>query len=107
MHNSTDLHPGGVLAEKLHSIGISVLELARRIGVPNNRLYLILDGRRTITADTALRLGRFFDTGPDYWLNLQKDYELDEARQKIGDYLNNIEPYARHTLPEGKQARLR
>jgi plasmid maintenance system antidote protein VapI len=52
-----------------------------------------LNGKRSITADTALRLGKFFNTGPEFWLNLQKAYELDEARQKIGDSLNEIRPY--------------
>ena len=69
-------------------------ELANRLGVPENRIYQIINGQRSITADTALRLGKFFNTGPEFWLNLQKAYELDEARVKIGDSLNEIMPYA-------------
>jgi len=87
------IHPGEILEDELETIGISAMELAKRIGVPNNRLYAIIEGKRSITADTALRLGQFFNTGAEFWLNLQKTYELDAARQKIGDQLRDIEPY--------------
>ena len=69
------------------------MELAKRLGIPNNRIYQILGGRRGITADTALRLGKFFGTGPDFWLNLQKAYELETARETIGAKLDTITPY--------------
>jgi addiction module HigA family antidote len=78
------IHPGEILAGDLEEIGISGLELAKRLGIPNNRIYQILAGRRGVTADTALRLGKFFVTGPDFWLNLQKAYELETARETIG-----------------------
>jgi plasmid maintenance system antidote protein VapI len=65
--------------------------------VPENRIYQIVRGQRNITADTALRLGKFFNTGAALWLNLQKAYELDVAREKIGDSLDHIVPYR---LPE-------
>lgn len=87
------IHPGEILAGELEEIGISGLELAKRLGIPNNRIYQILGGRRGITADTALRLGRFFGTGPDFWLNLQKAYELETARETIGAKLDTITPY--------------
>jgi addiction module HigA family antidote len=87
------IHPGEILGEELETIGIKPLELAGRIGVPNNRIYQILAGRRSITADTALRLGLFFDTSPEFWLNLQKAYELDLARQQADESLKLIKPY--------------
>lgn len=63
--------------------------------MPNNRIYQILEGKRSITADTALRLGAFFNISPEFWLNLQKAYELDLARQQVGDSLKSIRPYQR------------
>ncbi len=87
------IHPGEILEEELAEIGMKPLELASRLGVPNNRIYQILDGKRSITADTALRLGAFFTTSPEFWLNLQKAYELDLARRQIGDVLKSVRPY--------------
>lgn len=86
------IHPGEILAEELEFIGINAVTLAEKIGVPNNRIYQILNEERSITADTAIRLGIFFGTTPDFWLNLQKSYELDTARQDAGSY-ENIRPY--------------
>ena len=63
---------------------MSAAELARRIEVPVNRITEILHGRRTVTGDTALRLGRFFGTSDEFWLNLQKVHELRRAEQKNG-----------------------
>ncbi len=70
------IHPGEHMADELFELGISATELARQIAVPDNRIAQILNGQRAITADTALRLGHWFDTGPEVWLNLQKLYEL-------------------------------
>lgn len=78
------VHPGEILKDELDAIGISALQLSRALHVPNNRLYQILRGERGITADTALRLGRYFGTGPELWLNLQKLYELRTAEQLVG-----------------------
>jgi addiction module HigA family antidote len=77
---------------KLPELGISAAELARQIKVPPNRISLILSGKRSITADTALRLGRWFGTGPKIWLNLQQAYDLDVARLEMGSDLEVIEP---------------
>jgi antitoxin HigA-1 len=88
------IHPGEILADELKEIGMTALELGKRLGVSNNRLYQIIAGKRDITADTALRLGQFFGTGPELWLNLQKAYELDVARQKIGGELKRIKRYS-------------
>lgn len=63
---------------------LSINKLAREIAVPPNRILEIVRGKRAITADTALRLGRYFGTGPELWLNLQTSYELEVARRKIG-----------------------
>jgi len=89
------IHPGEILAGELEEIGMKALELAVRIGVPNNRIYQILEGKRSITANTALRLGTFFNVSPEFWLSLQKAYDLDLARQEIGDRLKTIKPYQR------------
>ena len=78
------IHPGETLREDLKELGMSAAELARRIEVPVNRVTEILNGRRAVTGDTALRLGRFFGTSGEFWLNLQKLYELRLAERKNG-----------------------
>ena len=78
------IHPGETLREDLDALGMSAAELARRIEVPVNRITQILNGRRAVTGDTALRLGRFFGTSGEFWLNLQKLYELRQAERKNG-----------------------
>jgi antitoxin HigA-1 len=78
------IHPGEVLAEDLMAMEMSAAELARRLRVPTNRITEILNGQRSITGDTALRLGHFFGTSPQFWLNLQSLYEIRRAEQKIG-----------------------
>jgi antitoxin HigA-1 len=87
------IHPGEILVDELEEIGMKPVQLAARLGVPDNRIYQILHGRRSITADTALRLGKFFNTGPEFWLNLQQAYELDVAREQLGKGLEKIAPY--------------
>jgi addiction module HigA family antidote len=87
------IHPGEHLADELNAVGMSANELARRIAVPTNRLTQIIAGKRGITGDTALRLGRWFGTGPDIWMNLQKNYELRLAEQEIGAALKKIPRY--------------
>ena len=78
------IHPGETLREDLDGLGMSADELARRIDVPVNRITEVLNGRRAVTADTALRLGRFFGTSGEFWLNLQKLYELRIVEQGNG-----------------------
>lgn len=78
------IHPGETLREDLDALGMSAAELARQIEVPVNRITEILNGRRAVTGDTALRLGHFFGTTGEFWLNLQKLYELRRAAQKHG-----------------------
>ena len=84
------IHPGEILADELEEIGISAAELSRQIDVPPNRISQILRGMRDVTADTALRLGQFFGTGPELWMNLQKAYELDKAKAEIGAKIKKI-----------------
>ena len=78
------IHPGEHLAEELKELGMSAAELARKLNVPTNRVTGILNGQRAITGDTALRLGHFFGTSPQFWLNLQSLYELRVAQKKAG-----------------------
>jgi antitoxin HigA-1 len=70
------IHPGEHLAEELREIGMSAAVLAREIDVPVNRVTGLIEGQQGITADTALRLGRWFGGSPEFWLNLQSLYEL-------------------------------
>ena len=86
----TPIHPGEILADELEEIGLTAKKLADVIGVPPNRLYQILAGKRALTADTALRLGRYFGTSADFWMNLQSVYELDLARQRLGKAIQRI-----------------
>ncbi len=80
MTASTPIHPGEHLAEFLEELGISQYRLAKTIGVPPIRISDIVRCRRSITADTALRIGRALGTSPEFWLNLQRMYDLDVAR---------------------------
>jgi len=79
------IHPGEILLEEfLKPLGISINRLARELGVPPGRIGDIVNGKRSITADTALRLGRFFGVSAEIWLNLQADYDLRVAQRKSG-----------------------
>ena len=84
------IHPGETLREDLDALGMSAAELARRIEVPVNRITEILNGRRAVTGDTALRLGRFFGTSGEFWLNLQKLYELRRAEREHGAEIGRL-----------------
>ena len=86
----TPIHPGKHLAEELGELGLSAAELARQIEVPVNRVTGIINGQRSVTADTALRLGHWFGTSPEFWLNLQKLYELRLACKEIGRRVNKL-----------------
>jgi antitoxin HigA-1 len=86
----TPIHPGEILGDELEETGLSAKKLADVIDVPPNRLYQLLAGKRSITADTALRLSRYFGMSADFWMNLQTAYELDLARQQIGKAIHRI-----------------
>lgn len=84
------IHPGEVLAEDLQALAMSAAELSRQIRVPTNRITEILKGQRAITGDTALRLGHFFGTSAEFWINLQKLYELRQAEEKTGRMIQGL-----------------
>jgi addiction module HigA family antidote len=84
------IHPGEILAEDLQALEMSAAELSRQIKVPTNRITEILKGQRAITGDTALRLGHFFGTSAEFWLNLQKLYELRQAEEKAGRQIRGL-----------------
>ena len=78
------IHPGELLRDELEERSVSLNELARSVRVPMNRISAIVNGRRSITADTALRLARYFGTSPQMWLNLQTAYDLEVAERALG-----------------------
>lgn len=79
------VHPGEVLKGELEEFGITPTELARQIAVPHNRVSQIIAGKRSITGDTALRLGHWFDVEPQFWMNLQTQLDLAVAAQEVGE----------------------
>ena len=101
----TPIHPGEILADELEEMGLTASALARALHVPANRVTQILNGKRAITADTALRLERWLGTSAQFWLNLQKSYELRLAEAEVGKEIRrHIKPYARHTHEYRPQA---
>ena len=87
---SRAIHPGEHLAEELDALDMSAAELARRLKVPTNRVTAIMNGQRAISGDTALRLGHFFGTTPQFWLNLQSLYEIRLAEEKSGKAIKKL-----------------
>jgi len=86
----TPIHPGEHLAEELRELSMSAAELSRQIKVPVNRVTGIINGQRGITADTALRLGHWFGTSPQFWLNLQQIHELRLAEGEVGETIARL-----------------
>ena len=84
------IHPGEILADELVELHKSPTELARELHVPANRISQLIAGKRSMTADTALRLEKWLGVSATFWMNLQKRYELDIAREKIGNTLDMI-----------------
>jgi len=78
------IHPGEHLRDELHELGLSARALAKLLDIPVNRVTQILNGQRGISADTALRLARYFGTSAEFWMNLQQAYELRLAEQEAG-----------------------
>lgn len=97
----TPIHPGEVLADELEETGLTAKKLADVIEVPANRVYQILAGKRNVTADTALRLGRYFGSSPEFWMNLQSMYELDLARRALAKPLGRIPTRAETRMVRG------
>jgi addiction module HigA family antidote len=95
------IHPGEHLAEELTALNMSAAELARHLSVPTNRITEILNSRRAITGDTALRLAHFFGTSAQFWLNLQGLYELRLAEQKAGKQIKALPTLVRRKTKVG------
>lgn len=87
------IHPGEILADELAELNISPTQLARELHVPANRLSQLVTGKRAMTADTALRLEKWLGVSAQFWMNLQKRYELDIARGLTGDRFKTIRPH--------------
>lgn len=92
------IHPGEILADELETLGITASELSRQIAVPVNRVTQIINGQRGITGDTALRLGHWFGTSAQFWLNLQGAHDIRRAQAEVG-----AEVAALPTRPRGPQ----
>ncbi len=91
-----NIHPGEILLEEfLRPMGISQNRIAREVGVPPRRINEIVLGKRAITADTALRLSRYFAMSEGFWMGLQADFDLEEARLQLGERLQReVQPHA-------------
>jgi len=88
--NRPAIHPGEILADELAEIAVTPSELARQLRVPTNRITQILHGKRAITGDTALRLGHWFGTSAQFWLNLQSAYDIRVAEKTTGAQIRRL-----------------
>ena len=86
----TPIHPGEILADELEELGVSPTELSRQIRVPANRVSQIINGKRSITGDTALRLAHWFGTSPQFWMNLQALYDVRMAEDDAGTEIKKL-----------------
>ena len=86
----TPIHPGEILADELEELGVTPTELARQIRVPANRISQIVNGKRSITGDTALRLAHWFGTNPQFWMNLQALYDVRMAEDDAGPEIKRL-----------------
>ena len=84
------VHPGLILKDELDELGISPTEFARQIDVPPNRVSQIIVGKRAVTGDTALRFGHWFGTDPQFWLNLQGQFDLAVAAREGGEAISHL-----------------
>jgi addiction module HigA family antidote len=96
MRDLPPIHPGEQLREEfMKPLRLTAYRLAKDMGVPVTRIQAIIAEKRDITGDTALRLGRYFNTTPEFWLNMQRDYELERAAEVLGDRLvSEVKPRA-------------
>lgn len=88
------VHPGVILKDELVELDISPTELARQLSVPTNRISQIINGKRAITGDTALRLGRWFGNEPQFWLNLQSQFDIAVAEKEAGGAIGKLPQYS-------------
>jgi addiction module HigA family antidote len=93
-------HPGQVLAQKLESLGVSPTELARQLHVPANRISQIINGKRAITGDSALRLAHWFGEEPEFWMSLQTRYDLHVAKVEVGREIKALPTRTRPRTPK-------
>lgn len=98
-------HPGQILKEELRQLGVTPTEFARQIDVPPNRISQIIGGKRSITGDTALRFGHWFGNEPEFWMNLQAQFELAVANQETGEAIKHL-PTKDSLTPPPEQPRL-
>ena len=99
------VHPGVVLKDELAELGVTPTEFARQIDVPPNRVSQIIAGKRAITGDTALRFGHWFDVDPQFWINLQAQFELAVAAKETGEAIRHLPTKANLPIP-AEQPRL-
>lgn len=99
MNRIPNIHPGEILSEDfLKPMGISAYRLSKGANIDQTRISEIIRGKRSVTADTALRLARFFGNSPEFWLNLQAHYDLEQKKREMEKDLKKIRPYAMLTL---------
>ena len=99
------IHPGVILKDELEELGVTPTEFARQIEVPPNRVSQIICGKRAITGDTALRLGHWFGTDPQFWLNLQSQFDLAQADKTTGEIIRHL-PTRATVPPQPEQTQL-
>lgn len=93
MENISNIHPGEILEKEfLEPLNITAYKLSKAIGVQQTRISLIIKGERGITADTAIRFSKFFGTSPEFWMNLQREYDLRRVKFEIKEIIDNIVP---------------
>lgn len=92
------VHPGVILREIIEELGVSQARLAHDIGVSPMRISHIINSSRPVTGDVALRLGKYFGQSPQFWMNLQSNYDMQIAQEKIGKNLSRIQPCATGTV---------
>lgn len=90
------VHPGEILGDELAELDVTPTELARQLRVPPNRISQIVAGKRSISGDTALRLGHWFGTSPQFWINLQSQFDLATADQRTGDTIRTLPTAPQH-----------
>jgi addiction module HigA family antidote len=99
MNRIPNIHPGEILSEDfLKPMGITAYRLSKGTNIDQTRISEIIRGKRSVTADTALRLARFFGNSPEFWLNLQAHYDLEQKKREMEKDLKKIKPYAMLTL---------
>ena len=98
------VHPGQILKDELEELGVTPTEFARQIDVPPNRVSQIINGKRSITGDAALRFGHWFGLEPQFWLNLQVHFDLVAAEKATGDAIRRLPTKAHLPLQSEEQA---